>query len=327
MDISLPKLLVSSVVRAAEKGEVHGGLYEVEVQSSSASCVRAWDEVGIDWEGRGGDRGLRGIAVGESSIYLAASDRILVMDSDYEITSELSNEYLGHCHEIALQNDKLAVVSTARDSILVFDVELGEWTQGIHLHFSRTRALVNSLARRWNWVPVRPRPMQEVYDPRQPGGPPSDDELHLNNVVALGDGSWLVSGTRLNGAYRVGHGDVELLSPVPYGTHNVQPWKEYWVYNDTEDDAVTLTDRATGDTAKRITPTYSEGDLSHSGLSDDIARQGFARGLLTTGEYLVGGSSPATVSVYRLPGLERVTRVRLSSDVRNAIHGIAPLPG
>ena len=42
-----------------------------------------WTDDTIDWEGRGGDRGLRGIAFHDGQIYLAASDEIFVYDRHF----------------------------------------------------------------------------------------------------------------------------------------------------------------------------------------------------------------------------------------------------
>ena len=58
----LPRVLASSVVRGAQFGESHGGLYLVDLHTGSAEPKLDWSRADIDFQGRGGDRGLRGIA-------------------------------------------------------------------------------------------------------------------------------------------------------------------------------------------------------------------------------------------------------------------------
>ena len=76
----LPTVVCSSVVRSVHQGESHGGLYLVDLERGDTTQVLDWSESDIDWKGRGGDRGLRGIAFHDDLIYLAASDEIFVYD-------------------------------------------------------------------------------------------------------------------------------------------------------------------------------------------------------------------------------------------------------
>ena len=56
-------------------------------------------------------------------------------------------------------------------------------------------------------------------------------------------------------------------------------------------------------------------------------RVGFARGLCVLSDRVVaGGASPSTVSLYDLAGNKTLASVRLSTDVRNAIHGLEVWP-
>lgn len=71
---SLPKLLVTSVVRGSSQGDSHGGLYLVDLEKQSFEQVFDWNTCDINFEGRGADRGLRGMAFHNERIYVAASD-------------------------------------------------------------------------------------------------------------------------------------------------------------------------------------------------------------------------------------------------------------
>ena len=49
-------------MRGSHKGESHGGVYLIDLQSREVVQTIDWNTVDIDWQGRGWDRGLRGIA-------------------------------------------------------------------------------------------------------------------------------------------------------------------------------------------------------------------------------------------------------------------------
>ncbi|MGY8796502.1 MAG: hypothetical protein ACKVJN_15515, partial [Woeseiales bacterium] len=74
--------------------------------------------------------------------------------------------------------------------------------------------------------------------------------------------------------------------------------------------------------------TYDETQLEQIGIDDSkVARQGFGRGLCTLGErFIVGGSSPSTISLYDVQTNQKVGSVNLSMDIRNAIHGLEIWP-
>ncbi|MBT4522633.1 MAG: hypothetical protein HOC23_21760, partial [Halieaceae bacterium] len=56
-------------------------------------------------------------------------------------------------------------------------------------------------------------------------------------------------------------------------------------------------------------------------------RQGFGRGLCTyTDRFVVGGSSPSTVSLYDIQSGQEVASVNITMDIRNAIHGLEVWP-
>ena len=114
----LPKIIASTVVRSAHQGENHGGVYIIDLHSEEIEQVVRYDEPSISWEGRGGPRGLRGIAFYEDEIYLAASDEIFVYSKDFRLVRSIQNEYLDHCHETYLADDRLFITSTGRDSVL-----------------------------------------------------------------------------------------------------------------------------------------------------------------------------------------------------------------
>ena len=82
---TLPRMIATSVVRATNQGESHGGVYLVDLLGGSFEQVIDWNEASISWEGRGADRGLRGIAFHEDLVLLAASDEIFVYDTEFRL--------------------------------------------------------------------------------------------------------------------------------------------------------------------------------------------------------------------------------------------------
>ncbi len=95
----LPKVIASTVVRSAHQGESHGGVYLIDLETGSVEQTIDYNDRSISWEGRGGPRGLRGIAFYGDEIYLAASDEVFVYSKDFRLVGSIQNEYLDHCHE------------------------------------------------------------------------------------------------------------------------------------------------------------------------------------------------------------------------------------
>ena len=85
MTFKLPTLIATSVVRGSQQGESHGGIYTVDFANRSGELHVDWNTSEIDFEGRGADRGLRGIAFDGDDIYVAASDELFCYDRDFKV--------------------------------------------------------------------------------------------------------------------------------------------------------------------------------------------------------------------------------------------------
>ena len=112
MEQKLPKLIVTSVVRGSQQGESHGGVFTVDFDNQDGIQHIDWNTGDIDWEGRGADRGLRGIEFDGDDIYIAASDELFVYNRDFEGQRSFKNRYLKHCHEICRMERMIFVTST-----------------------------------------------------------------------------------------------------------------------------------------------------------------------------------------------------------------------
>lgn len=304
------KLLATSVVRGSQQGESHGGVYLLDLEHQLAELKLDWNAAGIDWTGRGGDRGLRGIAFDGERIYITASDELFAFTPDFELLGSWRNRYLKHCHETSIHGRMLYVASTGYDSILGFDLdrETFAWAMQVDLVRFRFKAL--------------------LYDPQSDDGPLLLNKLHLNNVHCNADGMYL-SGLRTGGMIHFNGKTVHMSAELPSGTHNAQPFRNGVLFNDSEADRLRYSGRGdpSEDRAMAV-PRYPPRNLLHAEFDDGrVARQGFARGLAVISDSVVaGGSSPSTVVVYDLKGNRGLVSVNLSMDVRNAIHGLEVWP-
>ena len=279
----LPTLIATSVVRGSQQGESHGGIYLIDFENQIANIMVDWDDSGIDFTGRGWDRGLRGIEFSGGEIFVAASDELFVYDQDFNIKRSYKNDFLKHAHEMNKFENLLFVTSTGYDSLLVFDLNRDEFTRGIHLRKGTN-----------GW-------QSQLFDPLSKDGPEMANNLHLNNVRCSKKGLF-VSGLRTGALiYMDSDLNAKEYCSLPEGTHNARPFKQGVIFNDTKSDCVRAVSRDGNETNFKV-PTYDETELTHTNLDDSrIARQGFARGLCLVDQKLIAvGSSPSTINLFNL---------------------------
>lgn len=304
------KLITTSVVRGSHQGESHGGVYLIDVEKRQVRQTLDWSKADIDWQGRGWDRGLRGIAFDGNTVYIAASDELFAYTPDFKPLGSWRNPFLKHCHEIDVHDRMLYVTSTAFDCVLGFDLDKREFTWGMHVATEGFRF------------------KGDLFDPRAGGGPLMLNKLHINNVHCALGGMYL-SGLKTGGMLLFNGKRVQMAAELPAGSHNAQPFRDGVLFNDTEADAVRYAGRGEGNEDRAMpVPRYETERLQNVGMDESrIARQGFARGLcVVSGTVVAGGSSPSTVTLYDLKANERIFSVNLTMDVRNAIHGLEVWP-
>ena len=309
MTFKLPKLIATSVVRGSVQGESHGGIYTVDFDKKEAEQHVDWNTSNIDFEGRGADRGLRGICFNEEDIYIAASDELFCYDKDFKLKNSFKNRYLKHAHEICRMEKRIFISSTGFDSLLSFDIESKKFDWGYQLRKEFDQ-----------WA-------GGIFDPRKPVGPRPVNDFHINMVHVDNDGIFL-SGLKTESLlYLSPKNTVEIVCELPSGTHNPRLWENGIIFNDTASDCLRYVPRNGEEIAFKVI-TYKESDIEFAGIDDSkIARQGFARGLCTIDDRFVAvGSSPSTISLYDLKQKQMVGSVNLSMDIRNAIHGLEVWP-
>lgn len=309
MAIKLPKLIATSVVRGSKQGESHGGIYTVDFETQSGELHVDWNTSDIDFEGRGADRGLRGIAFDGDDIYVAASDELFCYDRDFQVKKSFKNRYLKHCHEITRKDRHLILTSTGFDSILAFNLD----TQNYEWGFRLSKAYGH-----WDGY---------TFDPRTSTGPAPVNDFHIN-MVYVGDSGIFLSGLHTQACLHLDPDwSVSEYCSLPTGVHNAQPWKGGTLFIDTKNNAVRHVFRDGQQSAFRI-KTYAEKDIEFAGVDDtNVARQGFGRGLCVVSDRLIAvGSSPSTITIYDIQTQQIVGSVNLSMDIRNAIHGLEVWP-
>lgn len=305
----MTRLVATSVVRGSQQGESHGGVFLVDLSGQEVRQVIDWNTMDIDWRGRGADRGLRGIAFHEDTVYIAASDELFAYDPNFRLKGSWKNPYLKHCHEISVYQGQVFLSSTGFDSILAFDMEKQQfhWALCIEPGEFRFRA--------------------RVFDPSAGDGPLMLNRMHINSVVSNPDGMY-IGGLKTGGMLHFNGRQVSMSASLPRGTHNAQPYLDGILFNDTEAGVVRF---ASPDESKERVfrvPEFPADQLSGTGLDDSrIARPSFGRGLCVIREGLIAaGSSPSTITLYDMESSQMAMSVTLSTDVRNAIHGLEVWP-
>ena len=309
MTIKLPRLVATSVVRGNHRDKSHGGVYVVDFERRSVDQLFDWNSGSIDFEGASGDRGLRGIAISEDDVLIAASDVLFRCDRSFRIKTFSRNRYLDDCHEICRYEDKIFLTSPGFDSLLAFDLGTKEYVWGYHL-----------IRQYGQWA-------GHTFDPRSKQGPVPVNDYHINMVHVDKTGIYF-SGRRTNALLRLGNSmEVSVVCSLPADAHNARPYRDGVLWNDTESECVRYAGRDGRNLAFK-TASYDDADIEFAS-KDDLSdvRQGFARGLCAVGDrFVAAGSSPSTISLYDFEGEQRVGSVNLSMDIRNAIHGLASWP-
>ena len=313
----LPTVIMTDVVRSTHQGDSHGGAYLVDLERGTHEQVLDWNNLDIDWEGRGAGRGLRGIACHDGEVYIAASDELFVFDQSFNILRSFKNPYLHHCHEIIVDADRLYVTSTTYDSILEFHLPTQRFDRGVWLQSKTVR---QGGVPQSTLVPVR-------FDPNKAKGPPHGDILHINGVWRQG-GNTFVSALHLPVFAAIDPNlRMTVYGRLPMATHNARPYQGGMLFNSTGQDAICIADRNGNITKSYPIPMYDPAELDHADVPKDHARQGFGRGLCTTDDgVIIGGSSPSTITAYHPETAEVLARVNVTMDVRNCPHGLEIWP-
>jgi len=277
------KLVATSVVRGSCKGESHGGIYIVDLETERVYQPVDWNTMDIDWQGRGGDRGLRGIAFHKERVFVVASDELYEYTPNFELIASHRNPYLKHCHEICVHKHHLFITSTAFDTILAFNLRNNTFDKAFMV---RTDGQNLSMGQ---------------YNPNGDEGPLPMNKLHINNVFCEKGGMY-ISGLKTKGLLLYNGKRIGISATLPTGTNNAHPFREGIIFNDTQSNKLRYATPAGKYGCAFAVQMYPEADLLKTERVDSrIARQGFGRGLCAISDTLIAaGSSPSTIALYDL---------------------------
>ena len=303
------KLVATSVIRGSCKGESHGGIYIVDLEKERVYQTVDWTKTDIDWQGRGGDRGLRGIAFHKDRVFVVASDELFEYTPNFELVASHRNPYLKHCHEICVHEHHLFITSTAFDTILTFNLRKNTFDKALMVKTDGKNLLMGQ------------------YNPNSDEGPLPMNKLHINNIFCEIGGMY-VSGLRTKGLLLYNGKRLGLSTTLPAGTHNARPFREGILFNDTQSNKLRYATRSGENDCALSVPLYANAELLKTEMDDArIARQGFGRGLCAISDTLIAaGSSPATIALYDLDQKKTERAINFSKDIRNTIHALAVWP-
>jgi len=299
------KIIASSVIRSAVRGQSHGGLYVVDSDKKIIRQVLDWTYPHIRWDledNGGGDRGMRGMVFYNDYLYAAGSMYIYKFNKRFELVNKFDNKYFNGTHEMFSIGNILYSIANQFDAIWRFDLDKDEWIDGFYHTLGQPPRLF--------------KPGQEI---------PHSDSLHLDSV-SVKDGFVWYAGSTTEYLYGFNMDTLEerQIKLFHRNTHSARWWKDGIVFNrslESEtcyqiDDKLILT---------WPTPRMDRG-LITGAIPGDHARAEYTRGMAIENDIIAIGTSPASVHFFSLDSPQPILSTVLSTDIRNSVCGLASYP-
>ncbi|MFC1791600.1 hypothetical protein ACFL0I_03945 [Gemmatimonadota bacterium] len=115
------RFVVTSVVRKADPGQTSGLVRVMDLGGRQVLGTTAIPESTyrhLDGNPRGGLRGARGVSSWGDRVVVANTERLLVLDSSWEMVDEFTHPWMGGVHDILAGEDGIWVTCTAADLLL-----------------------------------------------------------------------------------------------------------------------------------------------------------------------------------------------------------------
>ena len=303
----MANLIATSVERGDNPGGSRGGVYLINLGNKQILKPVNWHALDTGRQGGGNERGLRGIACHGEKIYIAESDELLVFDQAFNAVASHRNLYLENCQGICVFERHLFVASAGYDAILGFNLETESFDWAVRI---ATDGRVFGARR---------------FDPNGDEGPLLINKLGLGNVHCEKGGMY-ISGMHTGALLRFSGERVGVAATLPQGAHDARPYRDGILFNDTNAGAVRF-ERPDSSIVLPL-PRLPTQQVTHGNQKSPRSMQAAsARGLCVISESeIAAGSAPATISIYDLDAGEPVKVVNLSTDSRQAIHGIEVWP-
>ena len=302
------KIICSTVVRAAKQGDIHGGLYVIDINSGEVVHHVPYEKDFINDNERGGERGLRGIIVLDDRIIVSDSAGFIELDKNtYEIKrTHQDREHFKSIHEITFHDDFLWVTSTAHDAVAKVDLDFNVvnfWEfKGRDLEHSKVLTAKEG---------ITPKEKTE------------NDNYHINSIFT-NNGKVLVSGLSTP-LYEID--SMKEVCKIPtlktdgYTVHS-------FVHNFYKYDDLTIANLTS---LQALGISKNDADFSVCKIPkakkvtyhvDSIASNNWNRGLARKDNLLFIGSSPARILIYNLDTERFEKQIQIEKDIRHAIHGL-----
>lgn len=123
-----PIVLASTVIRNTEGKDHHGELHLIDLEKVKSKCVFKLKKE-ISLEGRGTQRGLRGICFYKDLIYVGIFDGLIVFDNKFNVVDTHTDKKVMGCHEIDIHDNKIYLTATLSKSIVVFNIDKQKFTK------------------------------------------------------------------------------------------------------------------------------------------------------------------------------------------------------
>jgi hypothetical protein len=307
----LPTIIASSVIRSTHRGDSHGGIYRVNLETNEAVQMLDWNNPEINWDGRGGDRGIRGLAFFGHTLYAVAGNELFAFEQDGDFLIKVASypsRYLSLTHECWRHKEKLYICSGGTDSILVFDLVSREWTTSYYHNSASIGA--------------------KSFDPNNNTEypTPTNGFMHLDSVYANDDYMWYC------GAFTDKLWRLDLNTGQTIGiqlqisdTHNARPRCSGYIYNLSRY-SETVFESGGKIQMKWKTPVPDLSTLINTHLPQDCAVTGYTRGMVIYKNYIIVGTSPAAINVFKIDIHQNenpIKTIQLTNDLRNSICGMA----
>ena len=297
-------------MHGAGPGEMHGGVYVVDLARQAVHRTFEQKSDDIEWFGDEGGRGLRGIAFDGETVYIAASNQLLAFDGNFKPAGAWTNPNLVNCHGICTFERKLFLASTGNDCILAFDLDEMKFTWAMQIQSSDFQ--------------FRPA----AFDPLGSDNPLPINKLHLNSVHC-NEGGMHIAGQHTGGVLHY-NGETILMSvQLPDGAQDARFFRKGVVFNDSRAGVLRYSGQDDGaeDRALAVPFFTAEDHVFNDPDATRMLKRGYARGLcVLSGTTVAGGCTPAGVSLYDLKGNSRLMTVTFTRDVREAINCIEVWP-
>jgi hypothetical protein len=303
------RLIASAFVRSSDPDDRQGGVYLLDLRRRPAAVAVGAATAGIDWRGRGLERGFRGIACDGDGVFLAAGDELFAFTPGLKPAGSWRNYWLGECRDICVHQRTLFLVSSTYDAILGFDLDRHEFHWGMHVGVDQFRFKGSH------------------FDPLGSDGPLPLNKLQLSDIYCNSNGMYL-SGRHTGGMLHFNGEQILMSAQLPRGARNARPFRRGVLFIDNQAHELRYCGRDGGQEDRALPlPSCEHPDGTSESACGDTAPEPTARGLCLLNDRVAAvGSAPATVTLFDLEDNRRLLSVALSRNPFSAIHSLASWP-